>query len=417
MANLLITDRKNKGKNARYFLCNKQFHQCTVTHNKRYDIACYINTKLIYTIFCFIPDYYVCNVDQDPKFAKVSKFDSKYLTDDIFARKVPSKVDVEVIPHGEEEQDIVEVFAIDKKEPPDWYRAREVIPRPSNAIFDLSDVIVKTEPGEAPSHEIVDNHSSNGFAVLSDVIVKTEPGKDTIHDIVDLSDAIVQIEPGEGCRGGKEVMVKVEPGVLGTRDVVGSEVTYVGSSMSGLPTTDTTRQKRDMMNSLLNAKLALEKSLASGKSRSSLKFVLNDKLAKEVSLSRCKEMDKYCQDLSSSDMTDYLTWDDGETTPKNGDYGNIGDPDVFCTPTKRTQGPNEFCTPTKKISFNTGPLTPTTGDDWTDTLPIVGERDNNDIGFDVRPQTREKLLLKKKKQMEEKTKWAVANALKQSRTV
>jgi hypothetical protein len=117
----------------------------------------------------------------------VSKFDSKYLTDYIFARKVSSKVDVEIIPHWEEEQDVVEVFAIDKKEPSDWYRARKVIPGPSNGIADLSDVIVKTEPGEAPSHEIVD-----------------------------LSDVIVKIEPGEGCHGKTEVIVKVEPGELGT---------------------------------------------------------------------------------------------------------------------------------------------------------------------------------------------------------
>jgi hypothetical protein len=354
---------------------------------------------VIYIVyFLFSLDTNVCNVEQNPRVAKVSKFDNKYLTDDIFARKVSSKVDFEIIPCAEEEQDIVEVFAIDKKEPSDWFRAWKVIPAPSHGIVDLSDVIVKIKPGEAPSHGIVD---------LSDVIVKIEPGEGC-RECVEASGTLQYVGSSSAgineYDGKTEVIVKVEPGELGTGNVEGNEVQYVGSSLSGLPNTDATKQKRDMMKSLLNAKMVLVKSLASESTRSNLKKVLNEKLTQEASLSRKKEFDKYCQGLSPSDMTDYLTWDDGVPTAKTGNDGDNGDPDVFCTPTKRTQGPNEFCTPTKKLSFNTGPLTPTTREEWTDTLPNVGERDNNEIETDVRPQTREKLLLKKKKQMEEKTK-------------
>jgi hypothetical protein len=62
-------------------------------------------------------------------------------------------------------------------------------------------------------------------------------------------------------------------------------------------------------------------------------------------------------------------------------------------------------------------MSPITSKNWKDADQYTGKGDNDEIDDEVRPQTRAELLVKKKKQMAQKTKWAVNNALKQSRTM
>jgi hypothetical protein len=313
----------------------------------------------------------------------VLKFDGKYLNDDMFERKVFSKVAIDRIPAGEDEQGIVEVFAIENGSTLDRCLARNLNPR--HSLDDLSDVVVKVEPGESNM----------------EVTVKMEPGS-MGSAIVDLSDVVVKVEPGEK---------------VGFGYVECNEVQYVGSSSVGLHTSDAAKNRRNMMKGLLHDKMALEKSLARMPARTSLKNILDEKLAKEISLSRQNEWEKYYKGLSPSEITEMMTWDEDTPSSKCSNDAHEGDPGVFCTPTKTTQGPKEFCTPTKRLSFTTGSMSPITSKNWKDADQDAGKGDNDEIDDEVRPQMRAELLVKKKKQMAQKTKWAVNNALKQSRTM
>ena len=262
---------------------------------------------------------------------KVSKFDAKFLNDSIFARKSSQKDDVE--------DDLKEVFAMEKGASTDWIRGR-----------------------------------TDRYIVSKIDLGKSVPGGDDT-----------------------EIMVKQEPGERGSTHLEDDEVQFVGNSFSA--------------------------SLADAATRSSLKKVLDENMVLEVSLSRKKDAEVYIASLSPMDVADIMAWDDNEpTTLQSNDAAK---PFAFTTPTKR-RGP-----------YNSMPLSPVTTGKLQFTLPhrqgimstqalsraVRISQEGSSCADDesqqewVRPRTMEELFALKRKQMDQKAKWSVNHALKNSRSV
>ncbi len=237
----------------------------------------------------------------------MSKFDAKFLNDSFFARKPSQKDDVGMTSY---EDDLHDVFAIEKGASLDWIRGRKdrYIVSKIDLIKDDTDIMVKQEPGEWRSTHLEDD-----------------------------------------------------------------DVEYVGSSS---------------LNKASDEEMALE--------------VLGIK----------KDVQVYLASLSPMDVENMMAWDDKEpTVPQSNE---LKEPFAFTTPTKR--GPNEvkehaFTTPTKKVKepafttptkrgpFNGRPLSPVTRQSQQEW---------------VRSRTMEELFALKRKQMDQKAKWAVNHAMKNS---
>ena len=279
----------------------------------------------------------------------MSKFDAKFLNDSIFARKSSQKDDVE--------DDLKEVFAIEKGASTDWIRGR-----------------------------------TDRYIVSKIDLGKSVPGGDDT-----------------------EIMVKQEPGERGSTHLEDDEVQYVGNSFSAL--------RDENRSGLLGVVLREEESLADAATRSSLKKALDENMVLEVSLSRKKDAQVYIASMSPMDVADLMAWDDNEpTTLQSNDAAK---PFAFTTPTKR-RGP-----------YNSMPLSPVTTGKLQFTLPhrqgimstqalsraVRISQEGSSCADDesqqewVRPRTMEELFALKRKQMDQKAKWSVNHALKNSRSV
>ena len=294
---------------------------------------------------------------------KVSKFDAKFLSDSIFARKSSQKDDVGMVSY---EDDLKEVFAIEKGASTDWIRGRK-----------------------------------DRYIVSKIDLGKSVPGGDDT-----------------------EIMVKQEPGVFDCTHLEDDDVQYVGNSFSAL--------RDENRSGLLGVVLREEESLAATRSslkkaldekRSSLKKALDEKIALEVSLSRKKDAEVYIASLSPMDVADIMAWDDNEPTTPQSNYA--AEPLAFTTPTKR------------RGSYNSMPLSPVTTRTLQLTLPhrqglmstqglsraVRRSQEGSSCADDesqqewVRPRTMEELFALKRKQMDQKAKWSVNHALKNSRSV
>ncbi len=272
---------------------------------------------------------------------KVPKFDAKFLNNSIFDRRSLQKDSVGMQSHDEE---LVDVFAIEKGAPIDWLRGR----RDRYIISDIN--LEKSAPDGA----------------------------------------------------GDEIMVKEEPGIQGSSGIEEDDVQYLGSSASALRGEGAT---------------------------SSLKKAIERNMAAEISLSRKKEADAYCSSLSPMDVEDIMTWDANElTTPE---LTQVEEPFAFSTPTKRGPISSRPLSPVtrKKIQLPS-PDRPCVA--ITRTVPRnfrgsqAGQASNLNGSSSaenasqeewVRPVTLEELYALKRKQMQQKTKWAVNNALKNSKSV
>ena len=172
-----------------------------------------------------------------------------------------------------------------------------------------------------------------------------------------------------------DIIVKQEPGEWRSTLLEDDDVEYVGSSSS---------------NKTLDEEMALE--------------VLGTK----------NDVQVYLATLSPMDVENMMAWDDEElTVPQSNEFK---EPFVFTTPTKRS--PNEltehaFTTPTKKVK-EPAITTPTKrGPVNGRPLSTVSRESQQEW---VRPRTMEELFALKRKQMDQKAKWAVNHALKNSRS-
>jgi hypothetical protein len=272
---------------------------------------------------------------------KVPKFDGKFLNNSIFDRRSLQKDSVGMVSHEEE---LVDVFAIEKGAPIDWLRGRK--------------------------------------------------------DRYIISDINLEISAPDGA--GDEIMVKEEPGIQGSSGIEDDDVQYIGSSASALRGEGAT---------------------------SSIKKAIEKNMAAEVSLSRQKEADAYCNSLSPTDLADILTWDANERTAP--ELTQMKEPFAFSTPTKRGPIHSRPLSPVarKKIQL---PSPDRPGVAITRTVPtnfrgsqasqapILNGSSSAEKASQqewVRPVTLEELYALKRKQMQQKTKWAVNNALKNSKSV
>lgn len=294
------------------------------------------------------------------KLSSVARFDAKYINGNFFERKAAHKVDDQLSSDTEE---LGEVWAIEKGERSSWIRG-----------------------GHGTGH------------VLDSVVkIKTEPGvmNDTLRDDERITD-----EDGD--------------------------VLYVGCMLS--ESIHTSQRQSKLKKEILQFEKCLTEKCSSPDVVSTLKMSLDLNLAPELSLHRAQEAQEFLKTFSPQDMAEFMTWegDDSDTAIV------VKEEPVFTTPTKR--GPSNIrpISPEgrKKVqlyhdhnlgSMSTRVVVPGSSPSSRASngygTYTYGSLSNRRIGERVRPPNTEEFYARKKKQMDQKAKWAVANALKVNKTL
>jgi hypothetical protein len=136
----------------------------------------------------------------------------------------------------------------------------------------------------------------------------------------------------------------------------------------------------------------------------------------------------YFDSLTPFDVDGILAWDDDDA---KGHSNEVHEPIAFSTPPKRSAYHSRPLSPVtrKKIQFSTPPsrygannprvASSAPRSQATQRSPVQGASCDDDGSQRewVRPQTMAELFELKKRQMDQKAKWAVAHALRNSRTV
>jgi hypothetical protein len=311
------------------------------------------------------------------KQSSVARFDAKFIDGNYFDRKSRNKVDDDI---SSEADEVCEVWAIEKGERPAWMRGGHN----TGQALD-SEVKIKTE--QCATNHSLDNTGGRITNEDSEVKVKTEPSERNL------------------ALGKADERITEEDG----------DVQYVGSKTS-VPEVVST----------LNMSLDLN-------------------LAPQLSVHDLKDIE-FLHTFSPQDITDFMTWDvdDADTTIE------VKEEAVFTTPTKRGPSNSRPMSPPnrKKIQLNpdqnrgsmstsripvTSPGSRAVQGNYTHGLlpnrrvpvSVPGHREvqrtQHHMTSDavatqqqqwVRPTNMEELYALKKKQMNQKAKWAVANALK-----
>ena len=330
-----------------------------------------------------IPAVYVVGNDRkrdkkiekvSPREVGVSKFDARFLKDSIFARKSSQKDDVGIPSY---EDDLQDVFAIEKGASIDWIRERK----------DRS-IVSKIDLG------------------------KSVPGGDDT-----------------------EIMVKQEPGERGSTHVEDDDVQYVGSSVPALRDENTTQKRSGLLGVVLPDEESLTRYCEDAATRSNLKKALNENIAPELLLSRRKDAEVYLASLSPMDVEDFMAWeDDKPTIPQSNE---VKEPFVFTTPTKKKpynsrpmspvtreriqmtlpdrHGVMTTRTVSRAVSRSQGNPAPNKqGSSCAEGSSCADDGSQQEW---VRPRTMQELFALKRKQMDQKAMWSVNHALKNSRSV
>jgi len=339
------------------------------------------------------------------KQSSVARFDAKFIDGNYFDRKSRNKVDDDI---SSEADEVCEVWAIEKGERPAWMRGGHN----TGQALD-SEVKIKTE--QCATNHSLDNTGGRITNEDSEVKVKTEPSERNLA--LGKADGRITEEDGD--------------------------VQYVGSKTS-VPM-DKLQRQSSVNEAALHVENTLTNKCSSPEVVSTLNMSLNLNLAPQLSVHDLKDIE-YLHTFSPQDMTDFMTWDvdDADTTIE------VKEEAVFTTPTKRGPSNSRPMSPPnrKKIQLNpeqnrgsmstsripvTSPSSRAVQGNYTHGLlpnkrvpvSVSGNREvqrtQHHMTSDavatqqqqwVRPTTMEELYALKKKQMNEKAKWAVANALK-----
>jgi hypothetical protein len=226
-------------------------------------------------------------------------------------------------------------------------------------------------------------------------------------------------------KGTGEVKIKTEPSDERNTEEDG-DVQFVGCMQS--KSIHTSQQQSKLQKEIIQFEKCLTEKCSNPDVVSTLKMSLDTNLAPVMSLHRAKEAQEYLNSLSPQDMTEFMTWgiDDADTAIE------VKEEPVFTTPTKR--GPSNI-RPTspegrKKVQLyhdhnlgsmstrvvvpGSSPSSPASNGYGTYTY---GSLSNRRVGERVTPPNTEEFYARKKKQMDQKAKWAVANALKVNKTL